>query len=279
MTGRRVLVTGGGGYVGRHVIASLLARRDEVLLIAPDNTGVDPRVTHIAADFRDALPMLNGRMPDSCIHLAWRDGFRHFADSHMSNLSAHYDFLVGLADAGLTSLTVLGSVHEIGYWEGPVDGRTPVEPKSLYGVAKNALRQALAARLESNPIDFRWIRAFYIMGDDATNQSIFAKILQWEAEGRTTFPFTSGSNQYDFIEVGELAHQIVAADNQTAVVGIINCCTGKPESLRSRVERFISENGLKITPEYGAFPDRPYDSPAIWGDTTNIRKILSNEKL
>jgi dTDP-6-deoxy-L-talose 4-dehydrogenase (NAD+) len=272
-------VTGGGGYVGRHVVDVLLARQDEVLLVAPKGAGVDPRATHLAEDFRDTLPALDGVLPDSCIHLAWRDGFRHFADSHMSNLSSHFDFLTSLADAGMTSLTVLGSMHEVGYWEGPVDADTPTEPKSLYGVAKNALRQALTARFQNKPIDFRWIRAFYIMGDDATNQSIFARILGWEAEGKPTFPFTSGLNKYDFIEVSELARQIVAADSQNALLGIINCCTGEPETLRSRVERFIQENGLKIVPEYGAFPERPYDSPGIWGDASNIRTILQNQNL
>lgn len=270
-------MTGGGGYVGRHVVEALLANGDEVLLVSPGSTVFDQRVTRVASDFRNALPALVDQMPDSCIHLAWRDGFQHFADSHMSNLSAHYDFLAGLVDAGLPSLTVLGSVHEIGYWEGPVDDRTPTEPKSLYGVAKNALRQALSARLANSGTAFRWLRAFYIMGDDSTNQSIFAKILQWDAEGLKTFPFTSGTNQYDFIEVSELARQIVAADRQTDILGVINCCTGRPDTLRNRVEKFISDKQLNITPDYGAFPDRPYDSPRIWGDTAQIRAILSSE--
>jgi len=277
LTGRRVLVTGGGGYVGRHVVETLLERGDEVLLVTTGTTSFDQRVTRVAADFRNALPTLVNQLPDSCIHLAWRDGFQHFSDTHMSNLSAHYEFLTGLVDAGLKSLTVLGSVHEIGYWEGPVDDRTPTEPKSLYGVAKNALRQALSARLLNTETAFRWLRAFYIIGDDAFNQSIFAKILKCEAEGLKTFPFTSGTNQYDFIEVSELARQIVAADSQTEILGIINCCSGSPDTLRNRVERFIAEKGLNITPDYGAFPDRPYDSPGIWGDATHIHAIMSNE--
>ena len=48
---------------------------------------------------------------------------------------------------------------------------------------------------------------------------------------------------------------------QREVTGIINCCTGQPISLAERVEQFIQEHGLKIKLEYGAFPDRPYDSP------------------
>jgi len=42
-----------------------------------------------------------------------------------------------------------------------------------------------------------------------------------------------------------------------------------------RVEAYIRENDLDITLEYGAFPDRPYDSPGVWGDATKIRQILA----
>ena len=39
-------------------------------------------------------------------------------------------------------------------------------------------------------------------------------------------------------------------------------------------ERFIREHKLNIRLEYGAFPDRPYDSPGVWGDASVIRQIL-----
>lgn len=61
---------------------------------------------------------------------------------------------------------------------------------------------------------------------------------------------------------------------QDKVTGVINCCTGAPESLADRVEGFIRENGLSIALDYGAFPDRPYDSPGVWGDATEIRAII-----
>ena len=44
--------------------------------------------------------------------------------------------------------------------------------------------------------------------------------------------------------------------------------------MADKVEEFITEHGLKIRPEFGAFPDRPYDSPAVWGDATKINKIM-----
>jgi len=100
--------------------------------------------------------------------------------------------------------------------------------------------------------------------------------VKLEQEGSPTFPFTSGKNKYDFINVDELAAQISAATIQTEVQGIINCCTGNPVSLADKVEEFIKEKNYKIRPEYGAFPDRPYDSPGVWGDPEKINQIMKN---
>ena len=93
--------------------------------------------------------------------------------------------------------------------------------------------------------------------------------------GKPTFPFTSGKNQYDFLDVEELARQIAAAATQDEITGIINCCSGKPVSLADKVEEFIAEHGYKIRPDFGVYPDRPYDSPGIWGDAARIRQIMS----
>ena len=63
---------------------------------------------------------------------------------------------------------------------------------------------------------------------------------------------------------------------QDEVDGIINICSGKPEKLCDRVERFIKENNYNIKLAYGKFPDRPYDSKAVWANDCKISKILKN---
>ena len=113
----------------------------------------------------------------------------------------------------------------------------------------------------------------------ASSSSIFAKLRQAAAEGKQVFPFTTGKNQFDFLPIEELAEQIVAATLQDQVNGVINVCSGKPRPLAEQVEWYIKANDLPITLEYGAFPDRPYDSPAIWGDHEKIEKILRSAEI
>jgi len=104
--------------------------------------------------------------------------------------------------------------------------------------------------------------------------SIFSKIAKAANEGKTEFPFTSGKNQYDFLDYDDFCYRVAKASIQEKITGIINICSGKPESLSSRVERFIKDNQYNIKLKYGAFPDRPYDSKAIWGDSSKIAEIL-----
>ena len=47
-------------------------------------------------------------------------------------------------------------------------------------------------------------------------------------------------------------------------------------NLADKVEEFIKEHNFKIKLNYGAFPDRPYDSPAVWGSREKIDIILKN---
>ena len=92
---------------------------------------------------------------------------------------------------------------------------------------------------------------------EAHGSSIFAKIAQAELDGKTTFPFTSGQNKYDFIDLDELATMIVAASVQNKVNGIINVCTGQPRTLADRVEQFLRDKNYKIKLDYGVFPGPP----------------------
>lgn len=274
---KKVLVTGAGGYIGRHVVSSLLDNGAEVIATDLYVEGIDKRAKIIQTDIFSGNVNIYKELeePDVVLHMAWKDGFVHNSDAHMEYLSKHYEFIKNLVDGGLKHLAVMGTMHEVGYYEGAIDENTPTNPISMYGIAKDALRKSTQLYLKDKDVVLQWLRAYYIYGDDKRNNSIFAKIILAEEEGKETFPFTTGKNKYDFIKVDELAHQISVTVMQDKINGIINCCSGQPVSLAEKVESFIKENNFNIKLEYGAFPDREYDSPAVWGDNTKIKAILS----
>ena len=171
---KTILVTGAAGYIGRHVVKNALDRGYKVIASDFAFKGLDER-----AEFCD-VPIFSGNRdiyrqvgsPDICIHLAWRDGFRHNSSAHMKDLSSHVVFLNDLVEGGLQGLSVMGTMHEVGYWEGPINESTPCKPQSQYGIAKNALRQSLMLSLADSPCKLHWLRAYYITGDEAHGSSI-----------------------------------------------------------------------------------------------------------
>ena len=280
---KTVLITGANGFLGYNLI-QYLYHNIQCDIIATDICCNHLDEFDIKKIETDLLNIPDDKeifdyfgKPDILIHLAWQDGFNHKADSHINNLSKHYNFVKRLMDGGCKSVSVMGSMHEIGNYEGMVTASTPCFPLSNYGIAKNALRQLLMVYCDGKDISLKWLRGYYITGDEKHNHSIFSKILNYAEEGKKSFPFTSGKNMYDFLDIKDVIKQIAKSSLQKDINGIIEICSGKPVSLKDKVEEFILNNGLDIKPEYGAFPTRKYDSPAIWGDASTINEILKKE--
>lgn len=271
----KILVTGANGYLGRGIVKHILDLGHEV--VATDYTldGVDNRADKKPFDLFSLDDPYNclGR-PDKLLHLAWRDGFVHYSDSHIKDLPKHYEFLTKMVEAPICEVAIMGTMHEVGFWEGCIHEDTPCNPSNPYGISKNALRLLAEMMCKQKSVSFAWLRGFYIVGNAKYGASIFSKIANAEAEGKKEFPFNSGLNQYDFLDYEDFCEQVARAVVQNDILGIINICSGQPEKLADRVERFIKENGFGIKLKYGAFPERPYDSKAIWGDANKIQQIM-----
>ena len=214
--------------------------------------------------------------PEVLLHLAWRNGFVHYSDVHVTDLSKHYKFIKAFSDSAVKRIVVMGSMHEVGFFEGCIKEETPCNPSTPYGISKNALRELTEMLCVQKEKQFQWLRGFYIVGNNNYGSSIFSKIVAAVAEGKTEFPFTTGKNQFDFLDYDDFCEQVARAIVQNEINGIINICSGYPESLADRVERFIKDNGYNISLKDGLFPERPYTSKAVWGDASKIKKIMEN---
>lgn len=275
----KILVTGANGYLGKGVVKELLDKGYQVIATDFKSNYIDSRATIFEEDlFKIDNPFEHFGKPDILIHMAWRDGFVHNSINHINDLPLHYNFIENMIKSGLKHVTVLGSMHEVGFYEGAIAENTPTNPQSLYGISKDALRNAVSLLCKQNSIVFQWLRGFYIVGNTSDGSSIFSKIIQADLDGKTEFPFTLGLNQFDFINYDEFCNAVALSATQEKIIGIINICSGHPEKLADRVERFIKDNNLNIKLQYGAFPDRPYDSKAVWGSNRKLSLIIEDRK-
>lgn len=272
----KILVTGANGYLGQGIVRHILDSGNEVIATDFQLDSVDERAIKKECNlFEVEDPYNYFGCPDVLLHLAWRDGFKHYSDSHIIDLPKHYQFIKRFSESDVDTISVMGTMHEIGFYEGCIKEDTPCNPITPYGIAKNALRQLTKILCSQNCKNFLWLRGYYIVGNCKFGASIFSKIAAAEIEKKPEFPFTMGQNQYDFIDYEDFCVQVAKTISQNKITGIVNICSGYPEKLADRVERFIQENNFDIKLKYGAFPDRPYDSKAVWGDSNKIEQILS----
>ena len=279
----KILVVGASGYIGTHLVALLKKLTNHKVFAASRKIkkDLDGHITYVSLDISDEKSVeafiSSYGVPDTLIDLAWIDGFSHQSIKHIDCFRDHYKFCTNLIDLGCKNISIIGTMHEIGFHVGVVNQNTVCKPLSLYGIAKSSLRESLFNYIIINDkkVNLKWLRTYYITGDDIRNNSIFKKIIIANERGETSFPFTDGLNEYDFIDVDELALQIAISAIQEDTTGIIECCSGKPLSLKSRVEQFLRDNQIHLKLNYGAFPSRKYDSPCIYGDKSKIEYILN----
>ena len=272
----KILVTGANGYLGTGVVKKLCDDGIDVIATDIKTNLIDERAIKIEGSIFDLEnPYEELGKPDVLLHMAWRNGFVHNDPSHIEDLPKHYVFIKKMINGGCKQISVMGTMHEIGFYEGSIKEDTPTHPESFYGISKDALRNIVKLLCNNAHVTFQWLRGYYIVGNSQYGCSIFSKITEAENKGQKLFPFTMGINQWDFLDYEDFIKEVAATVEQNEVNGVINICHGRPEKLSDRVERFIKENGYKIKLDYGKFPDRPYDSKAVWGDDKKINEILN----
>lgn len=274
----KILITGANGYIGKHVIDELIKENHEVIAIDLEFDKLKSiNCKKIRCDiFKSDLLLKYAKDSDVLIHLAWRDGFNLNSYKHINDISNHFIFLTNMISSGVRHIAVLGSMHEIGYYEGEVTENTKTAPSNIYGISKKLLYVALDKYCNDHNVIFQWIRGFYLTGDDELNNSIFQKIILAAKNGKREFPFTNGKNKFDFIDINIFSRNIVKVVEQDKITGIINNCSGKAVSLGEKVEEFIVANNLDIILKYGMYPERDDESKAIWGNIEKLNKILEN---
>ena len=271
----KILVTGANGYLGQGIVQAIIDKKNEVIASDVIIDNIDNRAEKLSCNLFDIQnPYDYFGKPDVLLHLAWRDGFVHYSNAHIDDLPKHYAFIKSFVEAGCKHIAVMGSMHEVGFYEGSINEDTPCNPTTPYGIGKNALRELTQMVCKQNNAVFQWLRGYYIVGNSKFGSSIFSKITAAVETGKKKFPFTLGQNQYDFIDYDEFCNQVATVVSQSSEQGIINICSGRPEKLADRVERFIKDNNYNIELQYGMFPDRPYDSKAVWGSNEKISKIM-----
>jgi nucleoside-diphosphate-sugar epimerase len=276
----RVAVTGASGFVGRHVLAALQQQDIEVVAVtrhanrlAGYGESLQIEEMDISCSSENKFEQL-GR-PDVLIHLAW-DGLPNYRSLHHfeTELPKQYDFLKNLIEAGLPSLVVAGTCFEYGMQSGPLSARLPTSPNNPYGFAKDVLRKQLEFLKSVKPFKLAWGRLFYMYGEGQPATSLYTQLKVAVMRGDKVFNMSGGEQLRDYLPVSDVAQELVKLALEQRDIGAINICSGKPTSVRSLVEQWISANGWEIELNLGYYSYPDYEPMAFWGERSELDAIL-----
>ena len=280
-----VLVTGATGFVGRHLVAALLARGCTVRAVArnaetaagmPWIKDVEFIAADVHAESLDVAALTEG--VDALAHLAWPGLPNYQALFHFEhNLMADYRFIKSAVEAGVGQVLVTGTCFEYGMQSGPLSEDTVPQPSNPYGLAKNTLRVFLENLQRQQPFTLQWARLFYLYGAGQNPNSLLAALDRAIDAGEPSFNMSAGEQLRDYLAIDRAADHLAAVLHQRQFDGVINCSSGQPISVRALVEQRLRERGASIRLNLGHYPYPSHEPMAFWGVADRLQQLTGAE--
>jgi UDP-glucose 4-epimerase len=259
----RAIVTGGAGFIGSHVAEALVARGDEVHVLDNLSSGRPENVPDAAElhnrDIRDPASIFDAVRPELVFHLA--------AQASVSVSVARPGFDAEVNVLGTVAVLEAARVHGAqivfsstggaiyGECDSPATEDWERRPLSPYGTSKLAAEEYLAAwnRLHgTRHVSLRYGNVYGPRQDPHGEAGVVAIFLRAVADGRRPTIFGDGSQERDYVYVGDVARATLAATELDG--GVLNIATGEPTSVLELVDAMRRATGRDIDPEHG--PER-----------------------
>jgi dTDP-6-deoxy-L-talose 4-dehydrogenase (NAD+) len=281
----KILVTGATGFIGNHVIGELLKNNYSVIATSANkekakNFSWFSLVDYIPFNFDAFEDIIDYRTffrePDNVVHLAW-EGLPNYKSSfhYEKNLPRHFSFLKNLIQNGVKDLTVTGTCLEYGLQNGELNEAMPTAPANPYALAKDILRKSLQELQIQRDFNLKWVRLFYMYGKGQNPNSLSSQLDKAIAQHDEVFNMSDGEQLRDFLSVEKVAEYIVKIALQNKVTGIINCCSGRPVSVKQFVNNYLEEKNAALKLNLGYYPYPDYEPMAFWGNDKKLKKIIA----
>lgn len=279
----KILVTGATGFIGHYVIMELLKYNFDIVASGIEskkeiNHKWVEKVTYVKADLNDNRGDWFNFLekPDMIIHLSWQGLPNYKKHFHFErNLLNNYFFLNKMVQHSLKKVVVIGTCLEYGMQSGALKEDLETKPDNPYALAKDCLRKFLEQLQKTNNYDLKWIRLFYMYGKGQSANSILSQLEAALERGDKVFNMSGGDQLRDYLPVERVAEYIVKISLQDKTTGIINCCSGKPISVKELVENFLAERNKSIDLNLGYYPYPDYEPMNFWGDDKKLKQIIS----
>ncbi|CAM3564097.1 NAD-dependent epimerase/dehydratase family protein [Paracidovorax anthurii] len=265
---RHVFLTGGTGFIGRHVLAALLDAGHRVTVLrhpvdAPIST--HPRLAWLGKAMDQLTPTdLDGM--DALVHLAspgvppqqatWQTLFYW-------NVTVLLQLLEVARAAGVRRAVLAGTFAEYGRSADAhafIPADAPLAPTYGYAASKAAGFQAAHAHAIEHAMELCYLRIFSVFGEGQYVENFWPALRLAASQGRD-FPMTPGAQVRDYVPVPSVAraflHAVERRDVRPGMPWVRNVGSGQPVSMQDFAARWWSRWNAAGRLLVGALPYRP----------------------
>ena len=282
----KILVTGGAGFIGSHVVEAYLAEGHEVRVIDNLSTGrrsnvpSPARLHEIDIHSRETDALFSEFRPEVVNHLAAQASVKVSTGDPVFDLEVN-----GGGTAKIAMLCAANSVQKLIYSSTggalygdpdfvPVPETHPIRPLSPYGTSKRVgeLYIELVARTQGlNYTILRYANAYGPRQDPHGEAGVVAIFTGLMMAGQQCTIDGDGEQAKDYVYVGDIARANVLALTKGSGQAI-NIGTGKGTSVNQIFKALQSATGSAVAPRFG--PPRPGDVRSIWLDSSLAGEVL-----
>jgi UDP-glucose 4-epimerase len=298
----KVLVTGGAGYIGSHVVKALGINGDEILVYDNLSTGHESALLYgklvkgDLSDIRFLDTVIEEFNPDAVMHFAAliqvEESVREPLKYYRHNIINTLNLLEVMKKNNIMNLIFSSTASVYGIPETiPITEEAPLSPINPYGSSKSTVERILSDLSQTSDLRYVSLRYFNVAGADPEARigqdyeeatHLITRALK-TAKGEvdvlqifgTDYPTPDGTCIRDYIHVDDLAHAHLLTLSyllETGVSRIFNCGYGHGYSVREVVKTAQRVTGKNFTTEDTA--RRPGDPPELVADSTRLKGEL-----
>jgi nucleoside-diphosphate-sugar epimerase len=274
---KKILITGAGGFIGRHCLPLLLKDGYEVHAAEISTNhlacaGVNWHQVDLLGT-KNIDELFSSIRPTHLLHLAWYTEHKTYWTSLKNHdwVSASLALIKSFRNYGGKRAVFAGTCAEYDWGAGICsEDTTPLIPITLYGNCKNDLRKELEDFSNEEGLSSAWARIFFAYGPAEHPHRLVSSVIASLLEERPVF-CSAGKQKRDFLYVEDIASAFVSI-LESHFEGAINIGSGIAISIEEVINIIADKIGRPDLIEFDKLPASSGEPPLLIADTTKIKE-------
>ena len=284
ISGKKILVVGGRGFIGRALVRRLVNLTAEVVSISKRNENANielvgvKQVTVDICNSSELIHILSGQKFDYVFNLGGYIDHSPFLKGNRNVIDTHYIGTINLLEnvyhSDLKCFVQVGSSDEYGNAPAPQKENIREAPISQYSAAKTGITHLIQALARTENFPGVVVRFFLVYGPGQRDQRFLSQII-YGCLKDIEFPTSLGAQLRDFCYIEDaIEGMILCAVKPKAIGHVINIASGRPISIRKVIKMIVELVG-KGRPNFGKYPYRPGENMELYADVALAKNLIN----